>query len=146
VPVQPFPSHVARDRQAAPPRLEARPPDHEPTDRQDEQGGASAGIHEPAGRSGEQIVVEVEQGGDEPDAGWDGFADIGARPRIEQPGLQVIAAPQADFYGLVGIGWMTDAHDPVPRVDARRGRLEFGVRQPWLGAFREEWRNRGGAV
>src|SRR5438093_27970 len=60
-------------------------------------------VHSSAGWSGKKVVVQVEQFGDEPDAGRDRCAQIAAGSRIEQALLQFVTASQPDIYGLIAV-------------------------------------------
>ena len=61
MPNQALPTHSARQSQAAPPRHDARPPDHETSDCKHQQGERASAVHFPASCAAEQIVVQLEQ-------------------------------------------------------------------------------------
>src|SRR5580704_12092130 len=115
VPREALPSHarpadVAGQRQTTTPCPDARPPDRKTRHRQCEQGQSADGVDLPARRSGEQIVVQINQPRDDPDTRRDGVPKIGAASRIEQALLTLIATAQPYIYRLIGISSPADFH------------------------------------
>src|SRR5579862_1041140 len=85
-------AQTAIQGQAATPGLDTRPPDRQARHSKHDQGECATAVHSPAGWSGEEIVVQIKQRGDQPDPDGDGSAKIAAAARIEQPILD-LAAP-----------------------------------------------------
>ena len=92
-----------------------------PVSSQHEHRERAHAVHFPAGWSGEQIVVQINQLGHEPDTRWDRVAKIAATPRIEQPLLSLVAATQPDIDRLIGIPRPADIHHP-DSLDTSAGR------------------------
>src|SRR4029453_11813504 len=56
-----LPPHAAVERKAATPRLDSRPPDHEPGGSEQDHDECTNTIYLPTRFAGEQIVVQIEQ-------------------------------------------------------------------------------------
>ena len=138
VPRHTLPSCASLQRQAATPRFEARPPDHQACRRKRDQCERANTVHCPAGLSGEQVVVQIKQEGDEPDAGRDRLAKITAAPGIEQPALDIIAPDQRDLNRFIQIPRPAQIHNPVAGIQARGSVRQLFVRQSGFCAFRDD--------
>src|SRR5262249_49661429 len=103
LPDQTLPTQAAMHSQTPAPCLDARPPDHQTGGRQRQHHDCAETVHPAANWSSEQIVVQIEQLRHEPDAERDGLAEIAARPRIEEPVFDLIAAPQLNAHGFIQI-------------------------------------------
>ena len=72
------------------------------TGSQEEEERAEA-VHATTGLPREQVVVQIDQPGHEPNPARYGFAEIDARVRIEESLLCCVAALQPDVDGLIRV-------------------------------------------
>src|SRR5579871_28303 len=140
-----FPAQAAGQDEAAAPGFAAGPPDDEAGNGKQDDGDRADAIDFAAGGAGKEIVVEIEELGDEPDAEGDRVTEVASGPGIEEAFFFGGALAQPDIHGVAG-DEVDDALDAVAGIEPADGNRELGVGEARPGTLKNQGRGSGGAV
>ena len=97
VPIEALPADSPPHHQAAPPVLDAGPPEHNSRHRKNRQQDTAHAVYKPSGISAQQIVVQIQKPRDRSHSERNRFTDIHSGKRIEEPVQRVVGALEPYF-------------------------------------------------
>src|SRR5215470_12985822 len=125
VPCKTAPSDIPVNGQTSPPRLDSRPPHDNSGQCQDDQQEAAEAIDLAACGTGKQVVVQLKEPGNKPDAQGYRIAYIFSRVRIEQTVFAAARARKCYGDSLIRFLSATDPDGRVSGIEACRCGLQL---------------------